>query len=55
MAVRGPWSNSIQVADGIPALMPVRDSKNLHGPTLIFKVGAWSAFVTGVKEGVLAR
>ncbi|MFF5717001.1 DUF397 domain-containing protein [Streptomyces buecherae] len=31
--------------------IPVRDSKNPHGPTLTFEPTAWSAFVTGIRAG----
>lgn len=41
----------IEVADGFPDVIPVRDSKDPHGPALIFPAGAWSAFVAGVKAG----
>ncbi|MEU5418051.1 DUF397 domain-containing protein [Streptomyces sp. NPDC001407] len=30
--------------------VPVRDSKNPHGPILTFPPGAWSSFVTSVKD-----
>lgn len=36
----------LEVADDIPApLVPVRDSKNPHGPALILPALAWAAFV----------
>jgi hypothetical protein len=47
--------NCFEVADGVPGLIPVRDSKNPHGPALAFAVPAWSAFVTGVKRGALTE
>ncbi|MFF5717000.1 DUF397 domain-containing protein [Streptomyces buecherae] len=31
--------------------VPVRDSKDPHGPTLTFEPTAWSAFVAGVRSG----
>ncbi|MFE3219116.1 DUF397 domain-containing protein [Streptomyces antimycoticus] len=31
--------------------VPVRDSKDPHGPALIFEPSAWSAFVSAVKRG----
>ncbi|MFT2017776.1 DUF397 domain-containing protein [Streptomyces sp. 796.1] len=31
--------------------VPVRDSKDPHGPALAFDTAAWSAFVAGVKAG----
>ncbi|MGW7002470.1 DUF397 domain-containing protein [Streptomyces sp. NPDC054933] len=43
------------MALGIPGVVPVRDSKDRHGPALVFGVDAWSAFVAGVKEGDFVR
>ncbi|MBB5933641.1 DUF397 domain-containing protein [Streptomyces zagrosensis] len=34
--------------------VPVRDSKDPHGPALVFDAAAWSSFVAGVKAGELA-
>ncbi|MFI1202931.1 DUF397 domain-containing protein [Streptomyces sp. NPDC020883] len=31
----------IEIADNHPALVPVRDSKDPHGPALVFPAGAW--------------
>ncbi|MBP2404919.1 DUF397 domain-containing protein [Streptomyces syringium] len=31
--------------------LPVRDSKNPHGPTLLFEAAAWSAFIASLKGG----
>lgn len=39
----------IEVADGFPRLMPVRDSKNPTGPALAVPATAWSSFVSAVK------
>lgn len=33
--------------------IPVRDSKDPHGPALVFEPSAWSAFVSAVKRGEL--
>lgn len=41
----------IEVADGVPGVLPVRDSKDPHGPALLFPATSWSAFVTGVRAG----
>ncbi|MGE7439426.1 DUF397 domain-containing protein [Kitasatospora sp. NPDC001175] len=46
--------NCIEVADGLPGIVPVRDSKDPHGPALVFPAGAWSAFVAGIKAGDFA-
>lgn len=41
----------VEIAEGIPNVTPVRDSKDPEGPTLLFPTAAWSAFVAGVKAG----
>jgi len=43
----------LEVSDDFPALVPVRDSKQPHGPALLFEASAWSSFVTAVKNGQL--
>ncbi|MFJ3672031.1 DUF397 domain-containing protein [Streptomyces sp. NPDC090106] len=45
----GSGGNCLEVATGHPALIPVRDSKNPHGPRLAFASRTWAAFVDGVK------
>ncbi len=32
-------------------VVPVRDSKDPHGPALVFPAGDWSFFVSAVKGG----
>jgi len=39
----------VEVADGFPGVVPVRDSKAPLGPPLVLTDEAWSAFVTGLK------
>ncbi|MEU3962434.1 DUF397 domain-containing protein [Streptomyces buecherae] len=43
----------VEVAANLAAhdTVPVRDSKDPHGPTLAFDTTAWSAFVAGIKAG----
>ncbi|MDT3396646.1 DUF397 domain-containing protein [Streptomyces sp. B1866] len=41
----------VEVADGFPAVVPVRDSKVPDGAALVFESAAWSSFVTAVKRG----
>lgn len=43
----------VEVVDHHPAGVPVRDSKDPHGPALVFAASAWSAFVEAVKAGDL--
>ncbi|MFE1785224.1 DUF397 domain-containing protein [Streptomyces sp. NPDC059506] len=44
-------ANCVEVADGIPGAVPVRDSKDPHGPALVFPADAWASFVAAVKGG----
>ncbi|MFJ1704038.1 DUF397 domain-containing protein [Kitasatospora sp. NPDC088346] len=41
----------VEVADGFPAVVPVRDSKDPDGPVLLFPAGAWQRFVTAAARG----
>jgi hypothetical protein len=41
----------VEVADGFPAMVPVRDSKDPEGPALLFPADAWIAFIRDVKAG----
>ncbi|UQA91666.1 DUF397 domain-containing protein [Streptomyces halobius] len=43
--------NCIEVAANIPGAVPVRDSKDPHGPALVFSADGWSSFVAAVKGG----
>ncbi|MFI0904874.1 DUF397 domain-containing protein [Streptomyces sioyaensis] len=52
---RSSYSNSnggecVEVADDFPGLVPIRDSKNPHGPALLIPAAAWTAFV-GLLKG----
>ncbi|QIY55116.1 DUF397 domain-containing protein [Streptomyces sp. RPA4-5] len=40
----------VEVADDFPGLVPVRDSKDPHGPALLIPAEAWTAFVTSLKD-----
>lgn len=46
----GDQGECLEVARG-HADIPVRDSKDPHGPVLVFEPSAWSAFVSAVKRG----
>ncbi|MGC0376035.1 DUF397 domain-containing protein [Streptomyces sp. SAI-229] len=39
----------VEVADGFPAVVPVRDSKAPHGPVLCFEAASWAAFIGELK------
>ncbi|GAA2473006.1 hypothetical protein GCM10010406_05940 [Streptomyces thermolineatus] len=47
----GGDGNCVEVADGAPGVVPVRDSKDPHGPALVFPADAWASFVAAVKGG----
>ncbi|MEU5939782.1 DUF397 domain-containing protein [Micromonospora sp. NPDC047548] len=40
----------VEVADNLPGVVAVRDSKDPTGPVLIFPVAVWRAFAAGVPE-----
>ncbi|MGP3970092.1 DUF397 domain-containing protein [Streptomyces sp. 6N223] len=40
----------LEVADGHPGILPVRDSKNPQGPAVLFAERAWAAFIGGLKN-----
>jgi hypothetical protein len=41
----GGASNCLEVSDGYPDLVPVRDSKVPDGHALVFGTAAWAAFL----------
>ncbi|MEU7079324.1 MULTISPECIES: DUF397 domain-containing protein [Streptomyces] len=43
----------VEVSDDFTAVVPVRDSKNPHGPALVFAADGWSSFVSAVKGGAV--
>ncbi|MDF6020442.1 DUF397 domain-containing protein [Streptomyces sp. JH34] len=44
----GGGTNCLEVADGFPGLVPVRDSKTPDAPCLVIAAPAWTAFVAHV-------
>ncbi|MBO4163313.1 DUF397 domain-containing protein [Micromonospora antibiotica] len=44
----------VEVADNLPAVVGLRDSKDPTGPALAFTPDAWAAFVHGVKAESLS-
>ncbi|MDT0459914.1 DUF397 domain-containing protein [Streptomyces sp. DSM 41527] len=46
----GDGGDCVEVVDDLPGIVPVRDSKNPHGPAIVFPAAAWSSFVSAVKE-----
>jgi hypothetical protein len=47
----GSSGNCVEVADNLPGVVAVRDSKNPAGPALVFAPDEWRAFVGGAKDG----
>ncbi|MEV6972500.1 DUF397 domain-containing protein [Kitasatospora sp. NPDC093806] len=47
----GGDNECIEIADGFPGVLPVRDSKDPAGPSLVFSAAAWGSFVAGVRAG----
>ncbi|MEU2492963.1 DUF397 domain-containing protein [Streptomyces sp. NPDC007883] len=45
----GSGGDCVEVADGLPGVVPVRDSTRRHGPVIVVPASAWAAFVTAVK------
>lgn len=41
----GAEHDCVEVADNIPALIPVRDSKRPTGPVITFTAHAWRTFI----------
>lgn len=46
----GSGGDCLEVADGVPGLVPVRDSKRPDDPALIVHAAAWAPFVESVKS-----
>ncbi|MBX9394763.1 DUF397 domain-containing protein [Streptomyces sp. TRM72054] len=45
----GGDNNCVEVADGCPGIVPVRDSKVPDGPLIVFGAAPWAAFVTDMR------
>lgn len=43
--------NCVEVADNLPGMVLVRDSKDLSGPALSVTPDAWRSFLTLVRAG----
>ncbi|MFI1254762.1 DUF397 domain-containing protein [Streptomyces netropsis] len=44
----GQGGDCVEVADDISGVVPVRDSKNPHGPALAIPVRAWASFIAAL-------
>ncbi|WP_328957276.1 DUF397 domain-containing protein [Kitasatospora purpeofusca] len=43
----------IEVSESLTDMVPVRDSKDPHGPTLAFTTTAWASFLAALRAGEL--
>ncbi|WP_256220570.1 MULTISPECIES: DUF397 domain-containing protein [unclassified Streptomyces] len=43
----------MEIASGVPGLVPVRDSKDPDGPVLAFERDTWASFVGAVRDAAL--
>jgi len=46
----GDGGNCVEVAEGLPHTVPVRDSKRAAGPTLAFPSASWASFVAALRN-----
>lgn len=49
----GDGGACVEVADGFPGVVPIRDSKRPEGPSLVFRTEGWGRFVTALSDGTL--
>lgn len=43
----------VEVTNAHPTAVPVRDSKNPHGPALLIPPAAWTSFISAIKQDTL--
>ncbi|MEO3841909.1 DUF397 domain-containing protein [Streptomyces sp. B22F1] len=46
----GSGGECVEIGEGVPDLVPVRDSKDPDGPQLLFSTAGWTAFLAAVKN-----
>ncbi|WP_341720414.1 DUF397 domain-containing protein [Micromonospora sp. FIMYZ51] len=44
--------NCVEVADNLPGVVGLRDSKDPAGPLLTFSPASWATFVMGIKQRI---
>jgi hypothetical protein len=49
----GEGGNCVEVATNQPGTITLRDSKNPHGPTLVFTRTEWTTFLQALKQDQL--
>ncbi|MFI1709506.1 DUF397 domain-containing protein [Streptomyces griseoruber] len=45
----GGGTNCVEVADGYPGIVPIRDSKTPTAAPLVFAAASWAEFAQGIK------
>ncbi|MEU1685363.1 DUF397 domain-containing protein [Micromonospora sp. NPDC005707] len=51
----GNQGDCVEVADNLPGVVAVRDSKDRRGPALSFTPLSWAAFVAAARRSALAQ
>jgi hypothetical protein len=51
----GNGGQCVEVAQNLPAVVAVRDSKDRHGGTLVFSRATWAAFLDSVRHRAATR
>ncbi|MDI3421846.1 DUF397 domain-containing protein [Streptomyces luteolus] len=46
----GDEGDCVEVLDNVPTAIPVRDSKNPHGPALLIPKHSWASFIRALNE-----
>jgi len=42
--------NCVEITEDFPGIVPIRDSKNPHGPVLTVPTPAWDTFISSLKS-----
>ncbi|MBG0826391.1 DUF397 domain-containing protein [Planomonospora sp. ID67723] len=50
-SLSGSGNHCVEVADNLPGIVAVRDSKDPGGPVLTFSPDQWRAFTGGIRNG----
>ncbi|MFJ9039273.1 DUF397 domain-containing protein [Streptomyces sp. NPDC102406] len=45
----GDGGHCVEIAEGSPGIVPVRDSKNPTGPVIVVADTTWSAFIANLR------
>lgn len=48
-------ANCVEVADNLPGVVGMRDSKDRTGPALLLPHHSWTSFLTDIKRGSFDR